>query len=98
MNRTLKKLQKLRGRTTAELRVRAAQLFAAHAERYGLSDGARLPTDEALFKLLDANHAGLSLRSAESLLEHFRARTSPAFFASFEHREETVAELRTRFG
>ena len=98
MKRTIEKLQKLRGRTPAELRVRAAQLFAARAERYGLSNGARLLTDEALFKLFDVNHVGLGRVSAESLLEHFRARTSPAFFASFENREETVAELRTRFG
>jgi hypothetical protein len=36
--------------------------------------------------------------SAESLLEHFRARARPCFFAAFADRAATLSELRRRFG
>jgi hypothetical protein len=99
----LKKLGKLKGRSVDELRTRGAQALNAQAESHGLSSLARVPSDAAFFKLLDGARVGQSKLSsdkfsAESLLEHFRARTSPFFFASFEDKAETLRELRRRFG
>ena len=94
----LKKLVKLKGRSLDELRTRGAQALKAQAERHGLSALARVPSDEAFFKLLDQTRAGASKLSAEHLLEHFRTRTRPCFFAAFTNREETLGELRRRFG
>ncbi len=98
MNQSLEKLKKLRGRTPDELRVRGAQMLSARAERYGLTGGARIPTDAALFRLIDEKQLKPSASSAESLIAHFRARTSPRFFASLVNREETMSELVRRFG
>jgi hypothetical protein len=94
----LKKLGKLKGRSLDELRTRGAQALNAQAERRGLSALTRVPSDAAFFKLLDQERVGPSQLSAERLLEHFRARTSPSFFAAFADREETLRELRRRFG
>ncbi|MGA9997590.1 MAG: alginate lyase family protein, partial [Pyrinomonadaceae bacterium] len=80
-----------------ELRVRASHLLAAQSERRGFSTLAREPQDSDLFKLLDPARVNLSNINAENLLEHFRSRTSPAFFASFQNREETVAAWRRHF-
>ncbi|HEV2915226.1 MAG TPA: alginate lyase family protein [Pyrinomonadaceae bacterium] len=98
MNGSLKKLKKLRGRNIHELRVRGAQLLAKRAEKYGLSGLARIPSDGALFRLIDGRKVDLSALSAESLLDYFRNRTSPLFFHGLRNRDETVAELRRRFG
>lgn len=98
MNSILKKLGKLRGRSLAELQVRGAQALSAYAERSGLSSQARVPSDVAFFDLLDASLLSSTAFSAESLLEHFRSRTSPGFFASFAEREETIKEFRRRYG
>jgi hypothetical protein len=81
-----------------ELRVRSAQAMSAYAERSGVSGQVRLLTDAAFFKLLDGPHFKHQEASAEGLLEHFRTRTSPVFFAAFHERKETIAELRRRFG
>lgn len=93
----LKKLKRLRVRSFDELRVRGAQSLAAYAERRGLSEQARVPSDAELFKALDLSRAG-GVRSAESLLSHFRTRARPRFFAGLDDRETTVATLRQRFG
>lgn len=98
MSDILKKLGKLKGRSPAELRVRGAQAIAAYAERCGVSSKARVPTDKEFFKLLEMSRAGQTPATAESLLEHFRTRTSPAFFAAFANTDETRALLRRRFG
>src|SRR5256885_2003738 len=98
MVEVLKKLKKLRGRSFDELRVRGAQALAARSERRGLSAQTRGPGDAALFCRLVASRLQGAQLSAESLLEHFRARTSPHFFASFMNRAETLTELRQRFG
>ncbi|HEX8145422.1 MAG TPA: alginate lyase family protein [Pyrinomonadaceae bacterium] len=96
MIEVLKKSRKLRGRSLRELRVRAAQMMAAYAERY--SRASLLPETEALWKLLDAHLTGRDEEpSAESLWAHFRRRTQPAFFA-FAEREQTIAALHRRFG
>jgi hypothetical protein len=94
----LKKLKKLKGRSLAELRARGAQALSARAERHGLSSLSRVPTDAAFFKLLDKARFNGSTPSAESLLEHFRTRPPSCFFAGFAEREETILELRRRFG
>ncbi|HEX8688180.1 MAG TPA: hypothetical protein VF654_16830, partial [Pyrinomonadaceae bacterium] len=52
MGDVLNKLRKLKGRSARELRVRGAQALAARAERAGLSRLARVPSDEAFFRLL----------------------------------------------
>ncbi|HVF50403.1 MAG TPA: alginate lyase family protein, partial [Pyrinomonadaceae bacterium] len=98
MSHLLDKLNKLRGRGLTELRVRGAQVWHAQAERRGWSRLARVPCDAALFSLLDAPDGQTELSGAEALLEHFRRRTSPCFFASFDERDRTRAELQTRFG
>ena len=54
MSGVIKKLGKLRGRGTRELRVRGAQALAAAAERAGVSTLARVPSDEAFLRTLDA--------------------------------------------
>ncbi|MGH9901534.1 MAG: hypothetical protein ACRD68_06930, partial [Pyrinomonadaceae bacterium] len=97
----LKKINSLRGRSLDELRVRGSQQLACLAERAGRSDLVRLPDDEALFAMFNASAAekgSPSVSSAASLLEYFRARTSPNFFAAFSDRRATVAELQRRFG
>jgi hypothetical protein len=98
MANVLTKLKKLRGRSAGELRVRGAQALSAYAERSGLSSQARLLSDAALFGLLDVSGLSSSALSAEALLEHFRARRSPVFFAAFADRDETVNEFRRRYG
>ena len=65
-------LQKIRKASLHELRVRAAQKVAAFSERRGWSDLVKLPSDDVF--------AG----AAHDLLEHFRSRSKPAFFASFK--------------
>ncbi|MCA1816662.1 MAG: heparinase II/III family protein [Acidobacteria bacterium] len=110
MAEALDKLRKLRGRSLAELRVRGAQALAAFAERRGFSAQTRLATDAEFFKQidLDANETRRANRdspgdprrprSAGELLAHFRGRTSPRFFASFDDAGATVAAWRARFG
>ncbi len=97
MNGLLNKLKKARGRGADELRVRGQQSLAALAERRGWSRAARLPTDAEFFRLFDAPRAA-RIHDDESLLEHFRTRTAPAFFASFADTAKTRAELEKRFG
>jgi hypothetical protein len=107
MRGTLKKLGKLKGRGADEWRVRGAQALAAAAERARLSSQARLPDDAAFFRLLDAaqfestlaaQFTGDAPRDAARLLEHFRRRARPRFFAAFDDRAETIAAWRRRFG
>ena len=97
MTRILNKLKKLKGRSPDELRVRAAQLLAAGAERRGWSKQARLPGDASFFKLLDGTAGAGGDCSAAGLLAHFRARTSPAFFAPFARRARTVETIGRRW-
>ena len=93
----LKKLQRMRGRSFDELRVRGTQALAAYAERLGWSKLSSVPDDRAFFPLLDARAAGIN-GSADSLLKHFRTRTSPNFFPAFTDAEGTLAVLQARFG
>lgn len=98
MSEVLEKISKLKGRSFAELRERAAQRRAVYAERLGRAEHARLPTDEALLNLLDESWAKHGAPSADHLLEHFRQRTAPKFFAPFENRREAQKDLLHYFG
>jgi hypothetical protein len=78
-------LEKLRRASLQELRVRAAQRVAAFSERRGWSTLVKLPSDDVF------------AHSTHDLLEHFRSRTEPAFFASFNSPEQTAAEFKSRW-
>lgn len=93
----LTKLKKLRGRSLNELCVRAAQALNVYAERRGWSRKAQVPADATFSKMLDPARMAQGGPAASSLLEHFRARTSPAFFRAFAEPEETIAELNHRW-
>lgn len=98
MTELLSRLNKLKGRSLDELRVRGAQALNAYAERSKLARGRlRLPTDAALFGLLDAAQFAQAPQVAADLLEHFRTRTSPKFFAAFDDADATRREFQERF-
>src|ERR1041385_3873796 len=77
------KLQKLKNASLHELRVRAAQQVSAFSERRGWSTLARLPGDDVL--------------TVSNLLEHFRTRSTPPFFGSFESPEKTAGVFASRW-
>lgn len=85
------KLEKLKNASFDELRVRAAQRVAAFSERRGWSTLVKLPSDEAFAALLSRE------TTAADLLEHFRTRTEPHFFPSFQNREATAAAFKSRW-
>ena len=85
------RIRKLLGMSADELRVRSSQSVAKFLEAKGWSALSELPSDEALARLFTNN-----AKSVDPL-DHFRARTSPAFFASFDQRESLIAELRSRW-
>ncbi|MDQ3816744.1 MAG: heparinase II/III family protein [Acidobacteriota bacterium] len=87
----------MKGRTADEIRVRGSQLLAANLERHGLSKSARVPTDKEFFRLLDRTRIEGRSLSARGLIEQFRNRTGPHFFAAFDDTEETLQELRRRW-
>lgn len=81
-----------------ELRVRSSQAVAAFAERRGWSSLTRLPSDRSLLRLLRPVRFGEKrIKSNHALLEHFRARSEPAFFAAFAEQKAIVGELRRRW-
>ena len=82
--------EKLKNASFHELRVRAAQEFAAFSERRGWSDLVKLPSDEAFVSLFNPYHA------PADLLEHFRSRSGPVFFAGFDAAEKTIAQFKSR--
>jgi len=94
---SLKKLEKLKRLTLAELRGRSAQKVAAFAERCGWSSATELPTDQAMLEMIDPAIGDRQLLSAEDCLQHFRARNLPKFFGGFADREATISELRRRW-
>lgn len=85
-------LRKLKNASLQELRVRTSQRVAAFRERQGWSTLVKLPTDDALRKLLDPERVD----SQSSLLKHFRSRSEPVFFPSFQRPEQTVEEFAAR--
>ncbi len=92
----LKKLKKLKGRGLDELRVRSAQALAALGERCALSEQARLPGDRALLQKLNGAREKYGLNSAAAWLAYFR-NAPTGFFAAFDDRDATIAELRRRW-
>ena len=86
------KLHKLRQVGFDELRVRSSQALAAFAERQNWSSHSKLISDDALLRRL-----AVEFRSATELHTHFRERTSPKFFASFDDPQATINELRRRW-
>jgi hypothetical protein len=99
MSDVLKKLGKLKGRSAVELRTRGAQMLAAYAERSGVSARTRVPNDAEFFRMLEASPGKRgTIISAESLLDHFRTRTRPSFFAAFAEPEASRMEFRRCFG
>ncbi len=90
----LGKLKKLKGRSFDEFKERGQQSANIFAERFGVSAQLKLPSDAQLFQKFDLEAGKLS---AENLFEHFRARKTVKFYASFENSEATIAELRKHF-
>ncbi|HKR61721.1 MAG TPA: alginate lyase family protein [Pyrinomonadaceae bacterium] len=88
--------QKVRGRSFDEWRVRGLQLLNARAERYGVSNLNRVPTDAKFSSLLRSAPAATPT-FPDRLLEDFRSRSSPAFFSTFRNPEESKRTLRQRF-
>jgi hypothetical protein len=86
-------LQKIKNASFDELRVRAAQRVAAFSERRGWSTLVKLPTDEAFASLLTLDKT----TAVNRLLDHFRTRSAPRFFASFAESEKTVAACNSRW-
>jgi hypothetical protein len=86
-------LEKLKSASLHELRVRAAQRVAAFSERRGWSPLVKLPSDTAFAALLKL----AATTATEGLLEHFRSRTEPRFFGSFQDPETTVAAFKSRW-
>jgi len=84
--------RKLKSLSANEVRVRLAQQWSSLAERHGLSTLNKLPDDAALIKLFTT-----STNSTEQLLDRFRTRTEPAFFAGFNDRRESTEVLRSRW-
>jgi heparinase II/III-like protein len=79
------KLQKLKKASLHELRVRAAQQVSAFSERRGWSTLAKLPDDDVF------------AATVSDLLEHFRSRSTPSFFASFQSPEKTATAFKSRW-
>jgi hypothetical protein len=92
------KFQKLSQSSFDELRVRGSQAFAAFVERRAWTRRAKVISDDALLGLLDVGQiGGKRWRSALDFRDHFRTRTSPAFFAALEDPRATIGELRQRW-
>ena len=86
-------LNKLKNASIHELRVRASQKLAAFGERHGWSNLAKLPTDVRLSSLISSPNGSVG----NDLLEDFRVRTQPAFFASLQAPEATAREFKSRW-
>jgi hypothetical protein len=97
-NRMVKVLRKIKKGSPDELRVRLGQALAAYGERAGWSSQTRLPSDAGLFHILDGSAFAKQSLSAEFLLQHFRTRTVPRFFAAFDDPQQTLRALRQTLG
>src|SRR5215831_2438979 len=83
-----------------EARVRSAQKLAALAERRGWSSLTRLPGDAELLRLIDCESIDRELSLADSLLNKFRSRRQPRFFAGLDGvdvRTTTIDQLQVRW-
>jgi uncharacterized heparinase superfamily protein len=61
-------------------------------------DETYLATDDARRASVNSRRAPRRPRSADDLLAHFRARTSPRFFASFDERDAMLVAWRAHLG
>jgi glycosyltransferase involved in cell wall biosynthesis len=86
------KLRKIRSMGFAELSVRATQSLSILSERKGWSSLTKLPSDKDLNRLL-----AFPDQEAQDFLDHFRTRTTPSFFESFNQPEAVLTELRHRW-
>lgn len=86
-------LKRLKNVSVDELRVRATQKVNAFSERRGWSTLVKLPADQEFVSLFDPS----CTRAAYDLLEYFRCRSAPKFFASFETPENTAATFKSRW-
>jgi len=93
----LERINKLRGRSFAELWFRGKQEFAAISERRGLSSQSNLPTDAELIGLLTDGQVSDPKIAADVLLKNFRTRNASHFFASFDDPDATRAILQSEF-
>ena len=93
----LERLNKLKGRSWAELTFRGRQAIAAFSERHGFSSQGRLVSDDELFRLFDPNAFSASPEFTGELLRHFRTQSRSKFFASFEEPTKTRALLQQHF-
>ncbi|HEV7682860.1 MAG TPA: heparinase II/III family protein [Pyrinomonadaceae bacterium] len=92
------RIGKLRKMNVAEIRERTSQAVAAFRERHGWSSLTTLPSDSGLSQLLHVQVSNARIfASGLNLLEHFRSRKGPAFFASFDQPDDVVAMLRKRW-
>src|SRR5215471_256289 len=83
-----------------EVRVRSAQKLAALAERRGWSSLTRLPGDAELLTLIDRESLDRKLSLPDNLLNKFRSRREPKFFAGLDAadaRTTTIDQLQTRW-
>ena len=86
-------LDKLRNASLHELRVRAAQRVAAFSERRGWSPLVKLPDDQTFASLLALDQT----TATSQLLEYFRTRSEPHFFAGFKNPQTTAAEFQSHY-
>lgn len=89
-------LGKLQGMSLDELRVRGLQAAAAFSERHSWSAQIRLPDDESFWRLLGDNVPS-ECKTPSGWLSNFSHRTNPKFFAGFEDKDQTIAELSRRW-
>ena len=90
-------LRKLKGRSVAELRERAAQALSAQLEFRGVAGVQSELSDRAFFALLDSSVAVRVGNSAQQLHTHFAARPSPAMFAGLRDGSTRVAFAEPRW-
>jgi hypothetical protein len=79
-----------------ELRVRGTQALAAFAERQNWTGLAKLPSDTVFLGFFDRGD-GRDFKSITQFHEYFNSSRKPQFFAAFNNREDTIAEIRKRW-
>jgi hypothetical protein len=98
------KIKKLKGLKMDEIGVRVAQQVAILSERGGWSKQINLPSDDQLLGLLSGDlrsDLNSDLRSdlnpTSAFVERVRRRNQQLFFSSFDSKNHTVSEFRSRW-
>jgi hypothetical protein len=86
------KLQKLKNASFQELRERAAQKVAALSERHGLSDLAKLPSDDKFADLLAPEAGNLASSDFKSASFGFEFKTP--FFLGLDDSQTTSVTFK----